>query len=97
MFFSSFVFELNQNLASSSRPKPERPDTSANQAWTTLRQSKTKNVAARGNGNVLLAVHRVAHRRSMQRLPRVKVPQRLAALRVHGFKGLRVVRKKHQS
>src|SRR5882724_2625904 len=37
-------------------------------------QGKTKHVASCGDGNVLLAVHRVAHWRSVQRLASVEVP-----------------------
>src|SRR4029077_8647064 len=50
-----------------------------------LRQSKTKNVASRGDGDILFAIHRVGHRRSAQRLPGVKVPQRLAGVCINRF------------
>src|SRR5438445_7756519 len=62
-----------------------------------LRQRKAENVASRGDGHVLFSVHCIAHRRSMQALPGIKVPERLARLRVHGFKGLRIIAEKEKA
>src|SRR5262249_35050204 len=57
-------------------------------------QSKTKDIASRGDGHVLFALDRIRHGRSRNRLSRVEVPQCLAGLRVHRFKRLRIVSKK---
>src|SRR5215467_15096778 len=61
------------------------------------RQSKTENVAPRGNRYVLLRVHRVAHGRSRNGLAGMEVPQRLTGLGIHGFKRLRVIAEEKQT
>src|SRR6516164_3479388 len=60
-------------------------------------QGKTENVAAGGDGQVLLPVDAVAHRRSRNGLAGVEVPEWLAGSGVHGLKRLRVVCKKDQT
>src|SRR5215471_1596867 len=62
-----------------------------------LRQSKTENIASGRDGNVLFAVHRIAHRRSMHRLARVEMPQWLACFCVNCFERLGVVAKKNEA
>src|ERR1700722_12506362 len=60
-------------------------------------QSKTKNVGARSDGNVLLACDGIAHRRGVNRLAHRKVPERLASCGVHCLERLRSVSKKNES
>ena len=60
-------------------------------------QSKTKNVAARGNGDVLIAVDRITHGRGVNVLASVEMPERDARFSVDGFEGLAIVAKKNQA
>src|ERR1700739_443507 len=62
-----------------------------------LRQSKTEYVASRCDGNILIPVHGVTHRRGMDVLPGVEVPERSTRLRVHGLERLVVVTEEQQA
>ena len=51
-------------------------------------QSKTKNVAARGNGDALIAVDRITHGLGVNVLARDDMPERDARFSVDGFERL---------
>src|SRR6267154_282154 len=62
-----------------------------------LGQGKTKDITSCGDGNVLLAVHRVTHGRSVKRLAGAEMPQGLAGFCFDRFEGFRVVAKEHET
>lgn len=64
-----------------------------NQCW----QRKGKDIAARGDRDILSSIHRIRHRRRDERLPGIEVPKRMSVLGVHRFQGVGVIAKKHEA
>src|SRR5438270_3164706 len=62
-----------------------------------LPQREAEDVASRGDCHVLLAFHRVGHRRRTYVLPRVEMPHRFAGLRLNGLKESRIIAEKHEA
>ena len=58
-----------------------------------LRKSESKEVAPGGNGEVLLAIHCIAHRRGMWRLAQVEMVQWMTSMSVDNLELLRIIPK----
>src|SRR5262249_54031461 len=62
-----------------------------------LRQSKTENIGSGRDGDKLLAVHGESHRRGVNVLSGVEMPERFPGGGIDGFEGLRIVTEENET